>query len=200
MSQASKIETELKFRLANSPDNLPKPSNIQQTYLDFSTENAKKCITDAFKEAGESDIVIDWNSITEARTREECIGHEKVRHTVTLKGSGTMQRKEIEVVADEKVFTALTKAFRQDNSITKLRYRIPLGTSKLCAELDVYTLSLLGLIVVEVEFDMNEYTPEAVEVLVNATFSYDKENIVNVTADSSYKNKNLSKLSSAKGL
>jgi CYTH domain-containing protein len=200
MSQATKIETELKFRLTNSPDTVPEPSNIQQTYLDFSMENAKDCITTAFKEAGESDIVIDWDSITEARTREESTPDGKVVHTVTLKGSGTMQRKEIEVVVHEKVFTALTKAFCQDNSITKLRYRIPLGTSKLCAELDVYTFFLIDLIVLEVEFDPTEWSPEAVEALVIATFNNEKENIVNVTADSRYKNKNLSKLSSAKGL
>lgn len=103
---------------------------------------------------------------------------------LTKKSTGQLVREEIEKEIDEKTYFLLLANFIENNVIRKKRYYIPLS-SRLTAEIDVYEDQLEGLKVVEVEFD-NEESANNFDV----PNWFGKE----ITYDSNYKNKNLSKL------
>jgi len=75
---------------------------------------------------------------------------EAILHFMTIKGSGTLNRKETEVMLNEEQFETLWP-LTENTRLLKRRYFIP--CDKHTAELDIYRDHLTGLCIVEVEFD-----------------------------------------------
>jgi CYTH domain-containing protein len=103
------------------------------------------------------------------------------RHTLTVKSGGGLTRSESEIELSAEQFEQLWPA-TETRRLEKVRYEIPVADAGLTIELDIYTGSLDGLIVAEVEFQgeaaAGEFTPPG---------WFGQE----VTADEAYKNRRL---------
>ncbi len=107
------------------------------------------------------------------------------RHSLTVKGDGTLSRKEWETEIPKWVFdTVWRKA--ESRAITKTRYKIAYGA--FCLEVDMYGGPLLGLITLECEFP-DEQTAAGFVVP-----SWARAAVDDVTEDKAYKNKTLAVL------
>ncbi len=174
-------EVEVKFRLASLPkiDEDNKSIEIKQGYLDF---KADRTIQAKIQKIFGQDL--NLNSVKEARIRAK--GSDKgARYFLTLKSDGTLQRDEYEKEIDQKEFEQLWKEASL-GKISKIRREIDLGEG-LIAEVDEYRDNLRGLYLLEVEFDPETVSPEAVKEKV-ASFDSIAED---VTELSSYKNREM---------
>jgi CYTH domain-containing protein len=113
------------------------------------------------------------------------IRDESGKYFLTIKGDGTLSRKEWESEIDDWVFNLLwSKTINCRISKTR-SFILDLESNNQVLELDIYTDNLRGLVVLECEFDDNEmagkYTlPDYLESIATE-----------VTSDNGYKNKNL---------
>ncbi len=98
----------------------------------------------------------------------------------TIKGSGDLKRSEIEIELSENQFNTLWP-LTEGKRVEKRRYEIPYNN--IIIEVDIYSGTLAGLIVAEVEFSSEEESK-----LFSPPNWFGKE----ITTDKRYKNKNLS--------
>lgn len=101
---------------------------------------------------------------------------------LTNKIGSSLEREEFEVVVSKNEYK-LAKPKRISSLIEKQRYEFTLDGIK--HSIDVYQGKLSGLFIMEIDFDTKE---QALNFTVNSCF----ENIIEVTDDERYKNKNLS--------
>ena len=104
------------------------------------------------------------------------------KHYLTVKGAGTLSRKEMELEITSEQFHSLSEK-RETSIISKSRFIIPLEGG-LNAELDIYKSELFGLLTVEVEFS-------SIETAEN--FSPPNWFGTEVTGNPAYTNSNLAK-------
>lgn len=121
----------------------------------------------------------------EVRVRSE-ESPEETRRTLTIKGSGGLSRTEVEKLLEAEEFDELWK-LTEGKRVEKTRYKIPQQDNLL--ELDVYNDNLEGLTVLEVEFT----SEEAASAFNPSSIPWITGEIIDVTEDSGYKNKNLAK-------
>lgn len=105
------------------------------------------------------------------------------RYELTYKGAGLLVREEYNLPLTKEAFAHLMKK-ADGHVIEKTRYRIPLETDGLIAELDVFHGAFAGLMFVEVEFQ----SPEAA-----AAFEPPLWFGAEVTKDRRYSNSSLSR-------
>jgi adenylate cyclase len=100
---------------------------------------------------------------------------------MTIKGSGDLVRPEVETQTDRDYYTFLLQA-KEGNLIEKVRYQI--NYDNLTLEVDEYKGKLLGLVILEVEFESEEQA---------AAFELPDwaQGAIEVTNDKRFKNKNL---------
>jgi CYTH domain-containing protein len=178
---SKKTETELKFKLTKIPDSLKDPSIIKQFYLKFNNQGIKDKVQEYFP-----GILIEWGNVVELRVRAEVTRATK-SYSITLKSDGTVDRVEYSSAIAEDGYNYFSK-FPYIGMIMKLRYRLTVLGTDLTVDVDNYIGGLYGLYLAEIEFDRGKYTEEQVREVAEEHFGQD---IVDVTADSKYKNRNL---------
>jgi len=173
-------EVEVKFRLAglSKIDEENKGKEIKQGYLDF--KNDEKVQTEVKSIFGD----IDLKGIKEARIRAKGNG-ENAKYFFTLKSDGTLQRDELEEEIDPEKFEQLWPEAIMGR-VSKIRREIDLGDD-LIAEVDEYRDNLEGLYSLEVEFDPEAISLEAVKQRV---ISFD-DSAEDVTELRTYKNREM---------
>jgi adenylate cyclase len=103
------------------------------------------------------------------------------RYFETFKGSGRLQRRELEIELSHDQFNALWPG-TEGRRVEKVRYQIEEGIQKI--ELNVFRGKLAGLVLAEVEFNSRE---KSAEFEPPGWFGAE------VTEDSRYKNQNLAR-------
>lgn len=174
------METEMKFKLKTLYPEIELCQNydIEQIYLDFSSHDSKQKIQCFFKSP------IDWEKIKEVRLRDK-----SGSYTLTMKSDGDMTRNEYEVIIKYNAFNMLLNNIPQIGSLKKIRYEYPTKYDMII-EVDKYTdpKDIKGLLISEIEFDINVFSPEQIHDIAK---KYLGDDIEDVTNDKRYKNRNL---------
>ena len=182
---SKKTETELKFKLSKLPDSLKDhPYLIKQIYLKYDDQDLKNKISNLFL-----NVAIEWQNIAEVRIRAKVTRDDKL-YFITLKTDGLLERDEYENILSEDQYNDFSRQ-PYIGAIVKFRYDVPILGTELIIEIDDYIGGLYGLQVAEIEFDQEKYTKEKI---IEFAEKYLGEDIIDITADSKYKNKNLAKL------
>jgi CYTH domain-containing protein len=180
MYKIDKMETEMKFKLKTLYPEIEQCPNyeIKQIYLNFGSHDSKSMIQRFFTHP------IDWEQIKEMRLRNK-----SGLYTLTLKSDGDMVRNEYETAIEYNEFSMLLDNIPQIGSLTKVRYECYTNNNVLI-EVDKYTgpEEIKGLLISEIEFDINVFTPEQIYDIAK---KYLGDDIEDVTYDKKYKNRNL---------
>jgi CYTH domain-containing protein len=188
-------EVKIKYRLSQLPKELKNPAIIEQIYLDFSSNgDLKDEAVDLFGSLLET--TFNWDEIKEVRIRKR-VTLNNVEYFLTLKSNGTLERDEWEILITNLIYQHLSK-YKQLGVIRKIRYEKALEHNRdLIIEVDQYSNNLDRLFIAEIEFDPKKYTPEVMFDLAVQNLGLD---IIDVTEDTKYKNRNLISIKSLKEL
>lgn len=104
-----------------------------------------------------------------------------------LKSDGTTDRDEYETILTEDDYYKFSK-IPYIGSIIKLRYNFLIPNTNLVIGVDNYIGNLYGLLTAEIEFNREEYSENKIEEFAKKYLGND---IINVTTNNKYKDRNL---------
>ena len=176
-------ETRLKFKLLKLPDSLGVDKNlvpviIKQIYLVLDDDTIKERINTV------TNLKIEWLKISEIIICTMVTTDNKLC-CVTLRSEN---KNEYESVITESEFYELS-SMKNYGMIFKFRYKIKIPDTDLVLEIDNYLGSLLGLMTADIEYDTEKYPNQ--NIITEFTKKYLGDDIVDVTFDKKYINRNL---------
>ena len=182
------LEREIKILLKKSPNLIyDKKHKIEQTYLDLADSKVLE------KVKGVSpDYAGFEKTFTEARVRRK-----DNTFYFTMKSEGDLIREEFEMVIDKKLYLEFLE-LKSLGTIVKTRYVQNVDLERRYKfEFDIYEGKLEGLFILEVEYNLEVGEDEKekhkwIEGMIRRKIvEYKEDELVNVTFDKRYKNKNL---------